>query len=290
MLNLGIVEPIINGLLLGALYAVVGMGLSMIFGIVRQVNLAHGELMILSSYISLVVTQGFGINPLLSLIFVLPAMFAVGYLLQRWLFNRVLGKGMEPYLIISFGLSVILQNAMLLMFTPDARTLDSSLVLESVNVFGLARISSMYLVNFVSALLLFALVHQFMRRSFCGQAIRAAADNSTAAKLIGIDTKQIYALAMGIAATTAGVAGVLVGMTFTFYPQTGTQYLIIAFGVVIIGGLGSLPGTLLGGAVLGVSQLVGARLLGPGYQLLSGYVILLIVLTVRPQGILGKGE
>jgi branched-chain amino acid transport system permease protein len=290
MLDLEIIEPVVNGLLLGALYAVIGMGLSMIFGIVRQVNLAHGELMILASYISLVVTQYMGLNPLLSLIIVVPVMFVIGYMLQSILFNRVLDKGMEPYLIISFGLSVILQNAMLLVFTPDARTLDSSLSLESINFFGLFRISSIYLVNCVSAVLVFTLVHQFMRRSFSGQAIRAAADNRTAARLVGIDTKRTHALAMGIAATTAGVAGVLVGMTFTFYPQTGTQYLIIAFGVVIIGGLGSLPGTLLGGAVLGVSQLLGARLLGPGFQLLSGYLILLLVLTVRPQGILGKGE
>ena len=120
-----------------------------------------------------------------------------------------------------------------------------------------------------------------------GWAINAAADNETAAKLMGINPKKVYAYAMGIAAVTAAISGVLVGMTFTFYPHSGTQYLIIAFGVVIIGGLGSLPGTFLGGLVLGVSQLFGGRILGPGFQLLSGYIILLIILTVRPQGILG---
>jgi branched-chain amino acid transport system permease protein len=127
-----------------------------------------------------------------------------------------------------------------------------------------------------------------MKRTYLGWAINASADNVTAAKLMGIDVKKVYAYAMGIAAVTAAISGVLVGMTFTFYPHSGTQYLIIAFGVVIIGGLGSLPGTFIGGLVLGVSQLFGGRILGPGFQLLSGYMILIIVLTIKPQGLLGR--
>jgi branched-chain amino acid transport system permease protein len=127
-----------------------------------------------------------------------------------------------------------------------------------------------------------------MKKTYLGWAITASADNISAAKLMGINPKKVYCVAMGIAAVTAAISGVLVGMTFTFYPHSGTQYLIIAFGVVIIGGLGSLPGTFLGGLILGVSQLLGARILGPGFQSLSGYLILLLVLTLRPQGILGR--
>jgi branched-chain amino acid transport system permease protein len=281
-------EPLINGILLGGLYAVIGIGLSMIFGIMKQVNLAHGELMILSSYFSLIFVQRLGLHPLLTLFFVFPALFILGYLLQTFLFNRVLGKGMEPYLMISFGLSIILQNALLLLFTPDARSLKTGLIIQTLDVYGLLHVPVIYLVDFAGGVLMIGFLYLFMKRTYLGRAIRASADDLSASKLMGINIKKVYALAMGIAAVTAAMSGVLVGMTFTFYPHSGTQYLIIAFGVVIIGGMGSLPGTFLGGLILGISQLVGAQFIGPGFQLLSGYLILLIVLTIRPQGLLGK--
>lgn len=285
---LGLLDPVINGILLGGFYAVIGIGLSMIFGIMRQVNLAHGELMILSSYFSLLFLQVLGLHPLLTLFLVLPAMFVFGYLIQTFLFNRVMQKGLEPFLMVSFGLSIILQNALLLIFTPDARSLKTALVIKSVNVFGLFHMPLIYLVNFTLGLLVLVSLHQFMKRTYLGWAIYASSDDLSGAKLMGINPKKVYAVAMGIAAATAAVSGVLVGMTYTFYPHSGTQYLIIAFGVVIIGGLGSLPGTFLGGMILGVSQLVGGRVIGPGFQLLSGYIILLVVLTIRPQGLLGR--
>jgi branched-chain amino acid transport system permease protein len=219
---------------------------------------------------------------------VLPAMFFLGYVIQAFLFNRVMHRGMEPFLMISFGLSIIIQNSLLLIFTPDARSLPTDLVVRSLDVFGYFRLPVIHLVNFGVAVFVLVLLHQFMKRTYLGWAISAAADDVTATQLMGIDPQRVYALTMGIAAVTAAVSGILVGVTFTFYPHSGTQYLIIAFGVVIIGGLGSLPGTFLGGMILGVSQLIGGRILGPGFQLLSGYLILLIVLTVRPQGILGR--
>jgi branched-chain amino acid transport system permease protein len=281
-------EPLINGILLGGLYGVVGIGLSLVFGIMGQVNLAHGEFMILSCYFSLLLLQALGLHPLLTLIFVTPLMFFIGYLIQILLFNRVMKRGMEPFLMISFGLSIILQNVLLLIFTPDARALKTVLAIKSVNLFGYMHIPLIYIVNFAVGIVVLVLVHQFMKRTYLGWAITASADNEAAARLMGIDTKKVYACAMGVAAVTAAFSGILVGMNFTFYPHSGTQYLIIAFGVVIIGGLGSLPGTFIGGLVLGISQLFGGRILGPGYQLLSGYVILLIVLTIRPQGLLGS--
>jgi branched-chain amino acid transport system permease protein len=282
-------EPLTNGILLGGLYAVIGIGLSMVFGIMRQVNLAHGELMILSSYFTLFFLKVLGMHPLLALfLIIIPLMFFVGYLLQIFLFNRGMQRGMEPFLMISFGLSIILQNVLLLIFTPDARSLKAALVIKSINVFGLFHIPQIYLLNFTIGLLVLVLLQRFMKSTYLGWAINASADNEHAAKLMGINTKKVYAYTMGIAAVTAAISGALVGMTFTFYPHSGTQYLIIAFGVVIIGGLGSLPGTFIGGLILGVSQLFGGRILGPGFQLLSGYIILLIVLTIRPHGILGR--
>ncbi|MEW6663747.1 MAG: branched-chain amino acid ABC transporter permease [Thermodesulfobacteriota bacterium] len=281
-------EAVISGILLGGLYGIVGVGLSMVFGIMRQVNLAHGEFMILSSYFSLLFLHLIGLHPLLTLFLVLPIMFALGYLIQAFLFNRAMQKEMEPFLIISFGLSIILQNVLLLAFTPDARSLKTGLAIKSVNLFNLFHIPLIQLLNFSAGLIVLFLLYQFMKKTYLGWAIHAASEDLSGAKLMGINPKRVYSIAMGIAASTAGISGVLVGMTFTFYPHSGTQYLIIAFGVVIIGGLGSIPGTFLGGMILGISQLLGGRLIGPGFQLLSGYLILVIVLTIRPHGILGR--
>jgi branched-chain amino acid transport system permease protein len=281
--------PITNGLLLGGLYGIIGIGMSMIFGIVRLVNLAHGDLVILASYLSLVTMTFFPVNPLLTLIIVIPVMCIIGFIVQYYLLNQVLGKGMNPPLLIAFGLSIILQNILLLIFTPDARTLLTSISVKTIPLGSFLNIPLVYLVDFVISLVSIALLSRFFNRTYMGKAIRAASDDEGAAQLMGINTKTIYAFAMAIATGTAAIAGVLVGMTFTFYPHTGPEYLIIAFGVVIVGGLGSLLGTFLGGLILGLAQILGAHFLGPGFQLLSGYLILLIVLTFKPTGLFAKG-
>ena len=284
----GLLQDILNGVLLGGLYAVVAIGLSTIFGIVRLVNLAHGDLMILASYLSLFMVAALGISPLLTLVAIMPIMFGIGYILQRFLLNRVLGEEMEPPLLVAFGVSIILQNFMLMAFTPDARSLMSDLSLMTFSMGEDLNIPVLYLINFGIAIAVITGQHYFLQRTYMGRGIRAASDDKYAAQLMGINTKNTYAVAMGIAIMTAGVAGVLVGMTFTFYPHSGPQYLIIAFGVVVIGGLGSMKGTFAGGLILALAQILGARVFGPGYQLLCGYVVLLIVLAIRPQGILGR--
>jgi branched-chain amino acid transport system permease protein len=281
--------PIMNGLLLGGLYGIIGIGMSMIFGIVRLVNLAHGDLVILASYLSLVIMGLLKVNPLVSLVLVIPAMFFIGFLIQYNLINRVIGKGMDAPLLVAFGLSIILQNLLLLLFTPDARTLLTSIAVKSLPIGDFLNIPLVYLVDFIGAVITILLLAQFFKKTYLGKAIRAASDDEGAAQLMGINTKVIYSWAMAIAMGTAAIAGVFVGMTFTFYPHTGPEYLIIAFGVVIIGGLGSLVGTFLGGLILGLAQILGAHFLGPGFQLLSGYVILLIVLALKPTGLFAKG-
>ena len=285
----GLAQDILNGLLLGGLYAIVAIGLSTIFGIVRLVNLAHGDLMILASYLSLFLISAWDVSPLVTLMAIIPIMFAIGYSLQRFLLNRVLGEDMEPPLLVAFGVSIILQNFMLMAFTPDARSLMSDLSLMTVSLGGNLSVPVLYLINFGIALAVIAGQHYFLRNTYMGRGIRAASDDSYAAQLMGVNTRHTYAVAMGIATMTAGVAGVLVGMTFTFYPHSGPQYLIIAFGIVVIGGLESMKGTFVGGLILALAQVLGARVFGPGYQLLCGYVVLLVVLAIRPQGILGKG-
>ncbi len=284
----GIAQDILNGILLGGLYAVVAIGLSTIFGIVRLVNLAHGDLMILASYLSLFMVAALGISPLLTLVAIIPIMFVIGYILQRFLFNRVLGDEMEPPLLVAFGVSIILQNCMLMYFTPDARSLISDLSLMTFTLGENLIVPVLYLVDFCIALMVIIGQHYFLQNTYMGRGIRAASDDKYAAQLMGINTKNTYAIAMGMAIMTAGVAGVLVGMTFTFYPHSGPQYLIISFGVVVIGGLGNMKGTFIGGLILALAQILGARVFGPGYQLLCGYVVLLIVLAIRPQGILGR--
>ncbi|MCL6477482.1 MAG: branched-chain amino acid ABC transporter permease [Peptococcaceae bacterium] len=282
------IQTIINGILLGGLYAIIGVGMSMIFGIMRLTNLSHGDLMILASYLSAVILSILGLHPLISLVLVIPIMFLVGFGVQASLLNRVLGKGMEPPLLITFGISIIIQNALLIIFTPDAKTLTSSLATKNIMVSDTLTIPVIYLLDFLVGMGVILALSQFLHRTYLGRAIRAASDNENVAKLMGINTKRIYDYALGIAMITAAVAGVLVGMTFTFYPHTGTQYLIIAFGVVVIGGLGNLAGTLLAGMILGLAQLLGAHFLGAGFQLLFGYIILLVVLAVRPQGIFAR--
>jgi branched-chain amino acid transport system permease protein len=278
-----------NGLLLGGLYGIVGIGMSMIFGIVRVVNLAHGDLVILAAYLSFVTISIFNVSPLLTLVLVIPAMFLIGFIVQYYLVNRVLGKDMNPPLLVAFGLSIILQNILLLIFTPDARALVTDLSIATLPIGSFLNVPVVYLVDFIVSLVTIFLLSRFFSKTYLGKAIRAASDDEGAAELMGINAKKIYAWAMAIAGGTAAIAGVLVGMTFTFYPHTGPDYLIIAFGVVIIGGLGSLIGTFMGGLILGLAQILGAHFLGPGFQLISGYIILLAVLTFKPTGLFSKG-
>jgi branched-chain amino acid transport system permease protein len=280
-------QPILNGILLGGLYAVIAIGLSTMFGIVKLVNLAHGDLMILGSFLSLVLVSWLGINPFWTLIIVVPVMYFVGYFVQGFLLNRVLGKELEPPLIVAFGLSIILQNLLLLIFTPDARTLMTPLAIKTIPVGKFLNIPAIYLVDFLTGSAVIYCLYYFFQKTYMGRAIRAASDDEVAAQLMGVNTRNIYAKAMGIAMMTAGIAGVLVGTTFTFYPHTGPQYLITAFGVIVIAGFGSMKGAFIGGLILALAQILGAHFFGPGYQLLSGYVVLLIVLAVRPQGLFG---
>ncbi|TGE38368.1 branched-chain amino acid ABC transporter permease [Desulfosporosinus fructosivorans] len=280
-------QPLVNGILLGGLYALIGIGMSMVFGIMKLTNLAHGDLLILSSYLSFGITQSLGLNPLLTVILVTPVMFFVGYAFQNLLLNRMLGKGAESPMLVTFGISIILQNSLLAIFSPDARALTSNLASQSVIITNYLSIPVIYLVDFFAACFVILILNFFLKKTYPGRAIRAASDDGNVAKLMGINIKRIYSIAMGIAMMTAAIAGVLVGMTYNFYPYTGTQYLIIAFGVVVIGGMGSIGGTLVAGVILGLAQVLGAHFFGTEMQLLSGYIVLLAMLVLRPQGLFG---
>lgn len=284
---MGLAQTIVNGILLGGLYAIVGIGMSVIFGIARLTNLAHGEFVILGAYLSTVVISVLGLHPLLSLVIVVPVMFVIGYLIQNLLVNRVLDRGDEPPLLVMFGLSVILQNVLLQVFTSDAQHLRSSFELFSFSISGVA-VPAMYLIDCVVGILVIFILNFYLKRTYSGMSIRATSDDKVGAELQGVNVKSTYGIAMGIAMATTAIAGVLVGMTYNFYPTTGSQYLIIAFGVVVIGGIGSIPGTLVAGFIFGLAQLLGGFAFGTSVQMLAGYAVILLMLIFRPQGLFSR--
>lgn len=280
-------ETLLNGFLLGGLYGVIGLGLSINFGTMRVVHLAHGDLIVLAAYFLVVVLVPAGLPPLVAAALVVPAMFAVGWVLQRFVIGPSLGRGVLPPLIVTFGISTVLQNVLLLEATADPRTLDSSLASAGVHVGGVT-IAVVRLVDFAVGLACLALLLLLLGRTALGRALRATSDDRDTARLMGIDPRRMYAVAAAIAAATGGVAGVLLAATSTFYPATGSEMLLVAFEVVVVGGLGSLTGTFLGGILLAMAQLVGARVFGPSYQLVTGHLVVLAVLLFRPQGLLPR--
>lgn len=280
-----LLQSLVNGILLGGLYAVIGLGMSLIFGIMGLINLAHGDLIIVSTYISMVVALKYSGNIFIALLITLLVMIVVGFFCQSVLINRVVDKGAEPPLLITFGLSVILQNVLQLIFGADAKSIPTKLAAANVITTPWFSISAIYLIDFVVSILVILSLHFIIMKTYFGRAIRATSGDVVASELVGLNTKRVYAVTMALAMVTASIAGILVGMTFTYYPTTGTEYLIIAFGVVVIGGMGSLVGTLLGGIILGLAQILGSYFFGMAYQLFFGYVVLLVILTFRPQGL-----
>lgn len=280
-------ETLLNGFLLGGLYGLIGLGLSINFGTMRVVHLAHGDLIVLAAYFLVLVPGPTGIPPLAAAALVAPTLFVVGWALQRSVIGRSLGRGVLPPLIVTFGLSMVLQNALLLCATADARTLHSSLASAGVKL-GSITIPTVRLVDFAVGLACLGLLLLLLARTALGRALRATSDDTDTARLMGIDPRRMYAIAAGIAAATGGIAGVLLSVTSTFYPSTGSEILLVAFEVVVVGGLGSLTGTFLGGIVLAMSQLLGARFFGPSYALVTGHIVVLLVLVFRPQGLMPR--
>jgi branched-chain amino acid transport system permease protein len=280
-------QTLVNGLLLGGLYGLVGLGLSINFGIMRVVHLAHGDLIVLAAYFLVLVLVPAGIPPLLGAVLVVPAMFAVGFALQYLLIGRALGRGVLPPLIVTFGLSMILQNVLLLVATADPRTLHSALASAGVPIGGIT-VPVVRLVDFAVGVAALGALLALLGRTALGRALRATADDPDTARAMGIDPRHMYAVAAGIAGALGGVAGVLLAATSTFYPSTGSETLLVAFEVVVVGGLGSIGGTFAGGILLALAQLLGARWLGPSYALVAGHALFLVVLLFRPEGLMPR--
>ena len=276
---------LVQGVLLGGLYALFAIGLSLSFGIMRLVNIAHGDLIVLSAFVALVVVNGVGMPPFASLAVVIPAMFVVGYALQRGLLNFTLGGSLLPPLLVTFGVSVIIQNLLLEGFGAHVRRLQAGAIeTESIVLPSGLAVGVFPLLVFAIAIVAIASLQLLFFRTGLGRAFRAASDDATTAELMGVDNRHLYALAMAIAMVFTALAGVLFAIRTTFDPASGPIRLIFAFEAVIIGGLGSFWGTLVGGMVLGIAQAIGAAL-SPTWQILAGHIAFLIVLIVKPSGL-----
>lgn len=282
------VNTIVQGILTGGLYAMFAAGLSLIFGVMRLVNIAHGDLIVLAAYIALVVVETLGVNPLVALLFVVPIMAIVGYVLQRTILNRTLGDDLLPPLLVTFGLSIIIQNALLEIFTADSRKLNAGAIeTASIEVLPGVSLGILPLAQFVIAVVVIALMQMVFYRTAMGRAFRATSDDQPVSQLMGLDNRHIFGLAMALSLAIVAVAGVLLAVRANFDPSIGPARLIFGFEAVIIGGLGSMWGTLAGGIILGVSQAIGAKI-DPGWQLLAGHLVFLLILAIRPQGLFPK--
>ncbi len=279
---------ILQGVLIGGLYAMFAAGLSLIFGVMRLVNIAHGDLIVLAAYVALMVTQALGVDPLTSLLLVVPIMAAIGYALQRGLLNFTLGDDLLPPLLVTFGLSIIIQNGLLEWFTADSRKLQAGAIeIQTFEVMHGVWVGLLPLIQFVVAVAVVAGLQALFYYTPLGRAFRATSDDQAVAQLMGLDTRHVFAMAMALSLAVVAIAGVFLAVRANFDPSIGPARLIFGFEAVIIGGLGNMWGTLIGGIILGVSQAVGAQI-DPGWQVLAGHIVFLVILAVRPQGLFPK--
>ena len=281
------VNAVIQGILTGGLYALFACGLSLMFGVMKVVNLAHGDLAVIGGYVALGVITVTHIPVLWSFLIVVPIMAALGYVLQRTLIQASLNRSVLTTLLVTFGLSVVIENALLQFLSADSHSLGtgSSIITKSFSVGSQIQIAYLLLLIFAVAVVVLLGLQYFLSASRYGRMIRAVADDQEAAQLSGINYRHVFGIAAAIAFGTVALAGIAYGMYSQFSPTTGTDtILLFAFAAVVIGGLGSLWGTLVGGIVLGVSQQIGAQI-NISYELLAGYIVFLAVLVVRPQGL-----
>jgi branched-chain amino acid transport system permease protein len=281
---MSLIDTIVQGVLLGGLYALFAAGLSLVFGIMRLVNLAHGDLIVLAAFLLLVLVSTLGLNPFLAALFVAPLMFALGYVLQEVLFNRTLGKDVLPPLLVTFGLSIVIQNGLLEGFSADSRRISAGSLETASMAAGPVTIGLMPLLALLSAVAVIVGLNLLIYRTALGRAFRATSDDAVTAGVMGIRPRKIFAMATGLAMVVVTIAALYLGTRANFDPTAGPARLIYAFEAVIIGGLGSLWGTLAGGIILGVAQTLGAAI-NPEWQILSGHLAFLAVLLVKPRGL-----
>lgn len=283
------IDTLMQGILLGGLYALFAAGLSLVFGIMRLVNLAHGDLIIMAAYLILTVVSITGLHPFLAVLLAAPVMFIVGWLLQTHLLNRVLGTDILPPLLVTFGLSVVIQNALMEGFSADSQKLMAGSIESQAASLGPVTLGVMPLLTLAAAVLVILALNRLFYHTALGRAFRATSDDAVTVQLMGIHPKRIFAIATGIALVVATIAALFLAIRANFDPSIGPARLLYAFEAVIIGGLGSLWGTLAGGVVIGLAQTFGAAI-NPEWQILSGHLAFVIVLLLRPRGLFPRAH
>jgi branched-chain amino acid transport system permease protein len=284
---LNVANLVLAGVLTGLVYGLMALGLSVIFGVVRVVNFAHGEMMTIAMYASVVLFATLGLDPFLAVVPVAIAFFGFGYLLQRALINPFITRPEHSQFMLLVAVAIIMVNALLIGFGPDARTVQPDYLLEPVEL-GALLLDRGKLAGAAVAAATAAALFGFFRFARAGKAIRACADNHLGARVIGLDVKRLYALTFGLGSACVAVAGCLMILLVDVTPTLGPAYTLLAFVIVIVGGLGSMPGALLGGVLIGVSEALAGLFIAPSAKSMFSFALLIGVLLLRPQGLLGK--
>ena len=279
-----LLQAVSSGLLLGGIFALGALGLSLILGLMRLVNLVHGELVVLGAYLALLLLDGWGLDPLLAIPLVLVAVAVVSYPLYRLVLAPVSRSGDEGPLLTTFALSIIIANVFVRVFTGDTRALDRPYARTAMHLFGIT-VPTVYLVGFAVSLAATAVVYLVVARTGFGRRLRASAEDPVAAGIVGVNVARVHGLTYALGAGLAATGGILIALCFSFTPSSGTEYLLVGFTIVVLGGLGSTFGTFAGGVSLGILQSLGAATLGDGYRTFVGLVLFLVILAARPQGL-----
>ena len=284
-----VAQAVVNGLLIGGIYALVSIGVTLIFGVVKIVNFAQGEFVMIGMYISFYLATTFGIDPLVSLVISMPALFIVGVLLQHLLIRRVLGLGDMPQIFLTFALSLLLVNLALLLFTANYRTVQTSYSETAIHL-GTLYVPVAKLIAFAVAMALSGLLWAFLHATDIGKAMRAAAQNRDVAMLMGINPDRVFCVAVGVALALAGAAGSLLMPFYPAYPLVGQVFVLMAFVAVVLGTLGNITGALIASLMMGVAELLGVQFVGADSGLIVVFAMLLLTLAVRPSGLFGGGS
>ena len=277
----------VGGILTGLVYGLMALGLSVIFGVVRVVNFAHGEMMAVAMYIAVTLFAAFHLDPLVMLVPIAAVMFAFGYVLQAGLINRFITRPEHSQFLLLVGIGLILANVLLILFGPDAQNVQVSYAFDSYAI-GPLIIDATKLYAAVGALVVAGALFIFFRYTAVGTAIRACADNHTGALVVGLNVNRLYALTFGVGSACVGAAGTMLLLIFDVTPAVGASYTLLAFVIVITGGLGSMPGALIGGVLIGLTEAMAGLLFSPSAKSMFSFALLVLVLLFRPQGIMGK--
>ena len=277
----------VSGLLTGLVYGLMAIGLSVIFGVVRVVNFAHGEMMTIAMYIAIVLFSSFGLDPLVMMVPIAGVLFALGYVMQASLINPFINRPEHSQFMLLVAVAIIMVNALLIIFGPDARNVQTSYSFDSFMI-GRVIVDATKVYAGGAAIVVAAALFAFFRFSMVGKAIRACADNYTGALVVGLDVKRLYALTFGLGAACVGAAGSILVLIIDVTPPLGPAYTLLAFVIVITGGLGSMPGALVGGVLIGLTEAMAGLFFTPSAKSMFAFAILVLVLLFRPQGILGK--